>query len=141
MKKKLDEGYADLGFGMIEIVVSMFLLALLSLAFLPMLVQGMKQSTSNANLAAASQLVNNEIELARSRTSCSSLTSTSFSVINPNGVTLNVVRTVDGTCPAPTVAPASPVYPIAVPLTVTVSRADTGAVVSSAKTLIFIPAS
>lgn len=131
---------AGSGFGMIEIVVSMFLLALLSLAFLPLLVQGMTQSASNATLAAASQLVNNEIELARSRTTCSSLTATSYSVLDPKGVTLNVVRSVGAACPAPTVPPAAPVYPITVPVSVTVTRADTGAVASSAKTLVFVAA-
>ncbi|MFO7691343.1 MAG: type II secretion system protein, partial [Cryobacterium sp.] len=44
------------GFGMIEIVVSMFLLALLSIAFLPLLVQSLQVSVQNARLATATQL-------------------------------------------------------------------------------------
>ncbi|TFB96787.1 hypothetical protein E3O42_16750 [Cryobacterium adonitolivorans] len=125
---------------MIEIVISMFLLALLAVAFLPLLVQGVKQSSANSTLAAATQLVNNEMELARSRLTCSSLTPTSYSVADPRGVTLNVVRTgmAAGSCPTQTVPPASPTYPITVPMTVTVTRADTGAVVSSARTIISV---
>jgi len=126
------------GFGMIEIVISMFLLALLAIAFLPLLVQGVQQSSSNATLATATQLVNDEMELARSRTTCTSLTTTSYTVTDPRGVTLQVARTVGGSCPATTVAPAALVYPRTIPVTVTVSRSDTGAAVSSAKTLIFV---
>ncbi|MBG6213160.1 type II secretory pathway pseudopilin PulG [Cryobacterium sp. CAN_C3] len=126
---------------MIEIVISMFLLALLAIAFLPLLVQGVKQSSVNSSLAAATQLVNNEMELARSRTTCSSLTATTFSVLDPRGITLQVARTVGGSCPAATVPPAAPAYPITVPVTVTVTRSDTGAVLSSASTLVFVAVS
>lgn len=129
------------GFGMIEIVISMFLLALLALAFLPLLVQGVKQSSSNSTLAAATQLVNNEMELARSRTTCSSLTTTSYPVTDSRGVTLQVARNVAGTCPAATVPPSTPTYPITVPMTVTVTRTDTGAIISSASTLISVASS
>lgn len=129
------------GFGMIEIVISMFLLALLAIAFLPLLVQGVKHSSSNSTLAAATQLVNDEMELARSRTTCSSLTATSYSVPDPRGVTLQVARTVGGSCPAATVPPATATYPRTVPVTVTVTRSDTGVVVSSASTLIFVAVS
>jgi type II secretory pathway pseudopilin PulG len=128
------------GFGMIEIVISMFLLALLAIAFLPLLVQGVRQSAVNSSLAAATQLVNNEMELARSRTTCSSLTATTFSVVDSRGLTLQLSRTVGGTCPAATVPPAAPTYPMTVPVTVTVTRTDTGAVLSSATTLIFVAA-
>lgn len=125
---------------MIEIVISMFLLALLSVAFLPLLVQGFRQSSANATLAAATQLVNDEMELARSRTTCSSLAPTSYSVPNPKAITLNVVRTgvVSGSCPPTTVPPTPSAYPITVPVTVTVTRGDTGVVVSSATTLISV---
>ena len=58
------------GFGIIEIVISMFLLGLLATAFLPLLVQGLKQSAANATLATATQLANDQIELARSATKC-----------------------------------------------------------------------
>ena len=53
------------GFTIIEIVISMFLLALLAMFFLPLLVQGMKISVQNANLATASQLVSQQLDLVR----------------------------------------------------------------------------
>ncbi|KGJ82349.1 hypothetical protein GY21_00845 [Cryobacterium roopkundense] len=53
---------ADAGFGLIEIAVSMFLLALLAVAFLPFLVQGVRQSSANGTLATGTQLVNKEME-------------------------------------------------------------------------------
>lgn len=119
------------GFGLVEIVISMFLLALLSLALLPLLVQGLTQSKANSTLATATQLVNAQIEIVRSETTCSTLVGATFSVSDPQGVALNVTRNVGGTCP-------STGYPITVPVGVTVTRADTGAVVSSASTLVFV---
>lgn len=119
------------GFGLIEIVISMFLLALLSLALLPLLVQGLTQSKANATLATATQLVNDQIELVRSKTKCSTLVGATSSVPAPQGVALTITRTVGGTCPLTG-------YPITVPVGVTVTRTDTGAVVSSASTLVFV---
>lgn len=58
-------GRSDAGFGMIEIVVSMFMLALLAMSFLPVLYNGLTAAASNARLATATQLVNQSIELAR----------------------------------------------------------------------------
>ena len=58
----------DDGFGMLEIVISMFLIGLLAVAFLPFLVQGLTQSAANRTLAAATQLLNTEFENARAQT-------------------------------------------------------------------------
>jgi hypothetical protein len=38
---------SDTGFGLIEIVISMFLLAALAIAFVPILMQGLRQSTED----------------------------------------------------------------------------------------------
>jgi len=124
---------ADAGFGLIEIVVAMFLLAVLAIAFLPVLVQGIAQSSANGTLAAATQLVNREMENARAQTTCSGLTADTFTVPDDRGVTLRVTRTVGDACPATAAS-----YPITVPLEVTVARTDTGDLVSSATTLIFV---
>ena len=56
----------DSGFGLIEIVVSMFMLALLSISFLPILITAIKASATNATLATGTQLVNQQLELAAS---------------------------------------------------------------------------
>ncbi|WP_160175826.1 hypothetical protein [Cryobacterium roopkundense] len=54
-------------------------------------------------------------------------------MLDPRGVTLQVARTVGGACPAAALS-----YPITVPVAVTVTRTDTGAVLASAKSLIFV---
>lgn len=54
----------DSGFGLIEIVVSMFMLALLAISFLPLLITALKASATNATLATGTQLVNQQLELA-----------------------------------------------------------------------------
>lgn len=121
------------GLGLIEIAVSMFLLGLLAVAFLPFLIQGIQQSAANGTLATATQLVNRETENARAQTTCTGLTAATFTVIDPRGVTLQVTRTVGAACPT-----TASSYPMAVPLAVTVVRTDTGAQLASAKTLIFV---
>jgi len=126
----------DFGFGVIEIVISMFLLGLLAAAFLPLLVQGLKQSAANATLATATQLANDQIELVRSATKCSELglpaTTTITTTVDPRNVTLSVVRTVGSSC-TPTDE-----NPVNVPVEVTVTRTDTGSVLATARTLVFI---
>ena len=79
----------------------MFLLGLLAAAFLPLLVQGLKQSAANATLATATQLANDQIELARSATKCTELTASTTTTVDPRNVPLLVVRTVGASC-APT---------------------------------------
>lgn len=126
----------DRGFSIIEIVVSMFILGLLAAAFLPLLIQGLKLSAANATLATATQLANDQIELARSATKCSELglpiTTTTTTIVIPRNVTLSIVRTVGSSC-----SPTNE-NPVTVPVGVTVTRTDTGGVLASARTLAFI---
>ena len=122
----------DNGFGVIEIVISMFLLALLASAFIPLLVQGLRQSAANATLATATQLANDQIELARSAKKCTELTASTTTTMDPRNVQLLVVRTVGASC--------TPIAenPVNVPVEVTVTRTDTGKVLAAAHTLVFI---
>ncbi|MCY7289266.1 MAG: type II secretion system GspH family protein [Cryobacterium sp.] len=53
------------GFGLIEIVISMFLLGLLAIAFLPLLVTSMQTTVRNSAVATAAQLLNQELGLVR----------------------------------------------------------------------------
>lgn len=122
----------DRGFGLVEIVISMFLLTLLAAAFLPLLVQGLKQSAANATLATATQLANDQIELARSATKCSELTASTTTTVDPRNVPLLTVRTVGSSC-----APIAE-NPVKVPVDVTVTRTDTGNVLATAHTFVFI---
>ena len=60
------------GVGLIEIVISMFLLALLAVAFLPILVEGMTTSVRTTTIATASQLTGQQLDKLREfGTTCS----------------------------------------------------------------------
>jgi type II secretory pathway pseudopilin PulG len=65
---------SERGVGLIEIVISMFLLALLAMSFFPVLVNGMKTSVLNAKVATASQIVGQQLDLVRAVTNnCASV--------------------------------------------------------------------
>ena len=67
---------SDAGFGMIEIVISMFLLGLLAIAFLPLLMTSMKTTVINSSIATATQLVNQQMDQARAAGATCALIST-----------------------------------------------------------------
>ena len=129
----------DEGFGLVEIVVAMFLLALLALSFLPLLIQGLEASATNATRATATQMVQARIELARSKPPvCSSLATDlngiATSVADSRGVQF-VTTTTLGACPT--------ALPATVPLTVSVGRVGDSAgdaPLAEAVTLLFLPA-
>jgi prepilin-type N-terminal cleavage/methylation domain-containing protein len=122
----------DAGFGLVEIMVSMMLLALIAMAILPALVGSLRNASMNATLATATGLVNQQLEDARSRvpSKCSSLAATDYVVTDSRGVVLKVARTV-AACP-----PAG--YPRAISVSVAVTRVGSGVAVSSAGTLVFV---
>ena len=119
------------GVGLIEILISIMLLAILATALVPVLVNGLRQASSNATLATATQLANNELERARSWKTCSALTPGSVSITDARAVVLTLSTTVGSCSP-------SPENPVSVPVTVTVTRQDTGVVVTATTTYIFI---
>ena len=128
------------GFGMIEVVISMFLLSLLSVSFIPLLVNSIKSTGKNTTIATATQIVNQEIEGARAvrsptSTTPSCLDITSFlnvtlaSVTDPRGVTL-LPNWDTPTCPAS--------YPGVVRARVSVTRSSSTDIVAQAVTLIYV---
>ncbi len=119
------------GIGLIEIVISMMLLAILATALIPVLVQGLKEAASNATLATATQLANDELEHVRTWTACSDLSAGSVSTTDARGVVLTIDTAVEA-------CSATAENPEAVPVTVTVTRGDTGKVVTSTTTYLFI---
>ncbi len=124
----------DQGISLVEVVVAMMLLAVLAVAFLPVLIQGLQSAAVNATRATANQLVNLQMETASSQgADCSLITdlpnASVSNVVDKRGVTLVTTRTA-GTCPAS--------YPGTVAFTVRVARQDTGAVLSTATTLIYV---
>jgi type II secretory pathway pseudopilin PulG len=121
----------DLGFGMVEIVVSMFILAVLSLALLPVMVQGLQQSANNATLATANQLVNDRVRAAQSQAPvCVNVATVAGTktLVDARGVPLSAATTV-GACPSGTGT---------VSVSVVVTRTDTGATLSKAATLVLV---
>ena len=115
------------GFGMVEVVVSMFILALIAMALLPLLIQGIKTSARTATTATATQLVNDQLaeltDYAQSQTtlSCAALRThfpaASTNTTDSRGVALVVSRT-PAACP-------TGIYPSTVKFTATVKRTDT----------------
>ena len=88
----------DDGLGMVEIVVSMFMLALLAIAFLPVLITGVQSTARNAVQATATQLARQSVESARSGSyaTCAALLGLRGTVTEPDGRggSLQVIRTV-----------------------------------------------
>jgi prepilin-type N-terminal cleavage/methylation domain-containing protein len=130
-------GEGERGFGLIEIVVAMFLLAILAMAFLPVLVQGMKVSASNTTIAAAAQLVSQNIEDARTRgASCASLEAFAAEPMTPvvdgRGVSI-VAHRQPVTCPA-----AAANYPTSIDVTVYVTKTGQTDQLASAVTRVFV---
>jgi Tfp pilus assembly protein PilV len=86
----------DEGFGLVEAVVSMLILAALAVAFLPLLITGLRQSSSNATMAFGTQLVAERMSLAQAATTCSDLllVGSSPPQTDPQGRVVDVATTV-----------------------------------------------
>lgn len=122
----------DSGLGIIEIVVSMFLLALLAMAFLPLLIQGMTASVQSATVATASQLLNQQLDAARAiAPNCADVQAfddpTITSVTDARGTVYQPVRKVLE-CPTS--------YPGAVHVKVTIK--ESSEVLAEAVTLVYV---
>lgn len=128
------------GFGMIEIIVSLFLLSVLTMSFIPVLINSQKVAGANTTIATATQIVNQQLEGARSVRSPSSTTPsclditkflqvTLASVIDPRGVTLQPQWN-------PTICPSS--YPGVARVGISVSRVGSAVPIASAVTLVFV---
>lgn len=135
-----DVGNSDQGFGIIEVVVSIFLLALLAVSFMPLLVNTWKTTAMNTTIATATQIVNQQIEGARAVRSAAAtapscqdisnyLSVTLAPVIDPRGVTLQP-KWDTATCPS--------TYPGVVRARVSVTRAGSTNPIAAAVTLIFV---
>ena len=128
------------GFGVIEVVISLFLLSLLSVSFIPLLVNSIKNSGANTTIATATQIVNQGIEGVRAvrsptSTTPSCLDITSFlqvtlaTVTDPRGITL-IPKWDPTTCPSS--------YPGTVRARVSVSRTGSATTMAQAVTLIYV---
>jgi type II secretory pathway pseudopilin PulG len=128
-----DEPAADSGIGIVEIVIAMFLLALLATATLPLFVSTLKLANGNSTVTTGTQLVDEQLSQARSQTAtCGALTAFAATAVanvtDGAGKSLATTRTVS--CPAS--------YPGTARFTATVRAGTT--VVASATTLIYVSA-
>jgi|GEM_PF-1952711 len=85
------------GFTLIEVVVSMLLLAIVAVGLIPALIGFLTTSNQNTNIATASQLVGQQIDVARSgAATCAALKSYSNAVLPPvvdaRGVSFQPIR-------------------------------------------------
>jgi type II secretory pathway pseudopilin PulG len=127
----------DEGLGLMEIVVAMFILALLALSLLPLLINGMQSSVRNTTIAAATQFANDRMSIAetvaaQSDDPCDDLAIFAADVepmTDARGVELVATSTI-GPCP-----PGTGTISVATAVT----RADTpGEVLASASTNLLI---
>lgn len=126
------------GFGMIEIVISMFLIGILAIAFLPLLLQMVMISATNATRATATQVVAQQLErVGALGSSCSAVKE--FAAVTPAVVTdprgelqphLNLESFV---C-------AEPYAPRVVLLSISVTKVGSTNEIAAAKTLILLDA-
>lgn len=121
------------GLGLIEVMVSMLLLALLAVAVVPVVQLAMRVSSTNVSLATASQLVDQEMDLARSLSpTCAALSTwasdtNGLLISDPRGTVLQIHRSAI-TCPTN--------FPATVPYTVWVGIQGSTSQLTSATTLI-----
>lgn len=123
---------SDEGIGLIEIVVSMFMLALLAVAFLPFLITSTTLVGTSANVTSAAELADARMTAARSASAtCAGLAIANSEIDAGNG---RILRTssVRGTCAAP--------FPSAVDFTVTVTDLSTGKALATVATKIAVKA-
>lgn len=119
------------GLGLIEIVVSMLMLAILAVAFLPLLVEGLKLSARNTTLATATQLVAEQMQLAQAAgPTCATVAALQGvqTFTDGRGVELQVTTTT-GLCEANTRL---------IPVSAAVVRLDTVETITSASTIVYV---
>lgn len=127
----------DEGFGLVEIVVSMFLLALLAVAFLPLLIESLRVSVTNSKVATANQILSEQLdEIALVPRTCAAFDAFESvaipTVTDERGTVYQADREVTGCAPASYPAPVTVVLTVSVVGDSTIgSRATTTAIVES----------
>ncbi|BDZ40592.1 prepilin-type N-terminal cleavage/methylation domain-containing protein [Microbacterium suwonense] len=126
----MGESHADDGFSLVEVIIAMFLLAVIALALLPLMIGATRTGVVNRDLVAATSFANAQLSpitadfplVAGTASTCTALQGRKASdVPDPAGTGLLASIEVGG-CPA--------AYPGAVTVTVTVHAADGGTLVT-----------
>ncbi len=89
---------SDEGLGLIEIVISMFLIALLAIAFVPVIISGVRASALNSTAATATRLVAQAVDEARTAApancAAAQLLNATNTQIDAQGTTIRVTTSV-----------------------------------------------
>ncbi len=112
----------DDGFSLVEVLIAMFLLAVLALAVLPLLIGAMRTSVTNRDHVAATAFATAQLAALRAdfpledaTTSCADLAARSGTVIvDPAGSGMTAALLLAVPCPG--------TYPASLPLTITVAQ-------------------
>jgi len=142
---KIQRTVEDDGIGMVEVLVAMFLLAIVALSLLPLLITGMQLAVRNTTLAAATQFANDRITAAQAGSpDCAaifgaitgetdgSVSSGTVSTTDARGVELLATTTLEGTCPTSGAATLK--------VSSVVTRTDTAETLASASTRVLVTA-
>lgn len=127
----------DAGFGLVEIVVSMFLLALLAVAFLPLLIESLRVSVTNSKVATANQILSEQLDaialVPRTCAAFDAFESVAIpTVTDERGAVYQADRDVTGCTPASYPAPVTVVLTVSVVGDTSIgARATTTAIVES----------
>jgi Tfp pilus assembly protein PilV len=128
------------GFGMVEVVISLFLLSMLSVSFIPLLINSIKSTGKNTTIATATQIVNQQIEGARAVRSPTSTMPSCLDVTNFLNVTIASITDPRGVklLPKwdPTTCPST--YPGVVRARISVTRSESTIIMAQAVTLIYV---
>lgn len=125
---------SDDGFSLVEVIIAMFLLAVVSLAVLPLIISGVRLSSLNKDLVAATAFANTRIAVLRddfplnptTPTSCAALQTRAVGIASaladPAATGMKATIAILDSCPAATAD-----FPASIRLTVTVrdSAGDT----------------
>lgn len=128
------------GLGLIEIVVAMFMIALIAIAFLPFLINSFYATRDNTTLATATQLLDQQFDQLRQQQPADCAKLETFRdradvtldrvVDNARNITLTVTRTFE--CPTNIEQTGSET------MTITVVSSETGDPVTSASTIVYV---
>ncbi|WP_241986018.1 prepilin-type N-terminal cleavage/methylation domain-containing protein [Cryobacterium sp. Hz7] len=124
----------DPGFGLIEVVISMFLLSLLTIAFLPLLITAMKTTVLSSTIASASQLVSQQLDAIRAvAPNCAEVGAFDDGSVATSGLSGGTVFQ-----PHRLVGPCPGTYPGVVSVRAWVTKAGDVKVMAEATTLVYV---
>jgi type II secretory pathway pseudopilin PulG len=133
---KTRQVHPDEGLGMIEVLVSLMILALLAIAVLPTFANALTSSSANIARTTATQLVSKELNTVRTvESNCVSIQNHGSDPLgllwtDPRGTVLEIHRVAQGSCPT--------LYPALIDYRVYVTQQGSTDVIAEASTRIYV---